>query len=191
MTKTLLAVGCLAGVFCCYSARAAEAAGTINATLTLTNGCLINDDPATTNANFGNLDFGTHAATFDTLEATMSGAIGDGIRVRCSDGAASYIVQITGSSNPAPSNTPYGTVTANAHNMTLTTDPTQAVAYTLYNDAGFTSAIANGTNLTAASNSDPVNGEIYPIYGRITGGGNSTNIPAGTYADVINVQITY
>lgn len=117
----------------------------------------------------------------------MSDAICDGIRVRCSDGAASYIVQITGSSNPAPSNTPYGT--ANAHYMTLTTDPTQAVAYTLYNDAGFTSAIANGTNLTAAPTSDPVNGEIYPIYGRITGGGNS--IPAGTYADVINVQVTY
>ncbi|MGL9774211.1 MAG: spore coat protein U domain-containing protein [Sodalis sp. (in: enterobacteria)] len=117
MSKTLLAVSCLAGVFRCYSARAAEATGTINAMLTLTNGCLINGDPATTNANFGNLDFGTHAATFDTLKATMSGAIDNGIRVRCSDGAASHIVQITGSSNPAPSNTPYGTVTANAHYM--------------------------------------------------------------------------
>lgn len=191
MNIKLFAASCLLTIGVCSPALSATSTGTINATLTLTNGCVINGDPAATNSTFGALDFGTHAATFDTLDATMTGATGDGIRVRCSDGAASYTVQITGSNTAAPSTPAYGTVTANARYLGLTSDATQAIAYTLYNDAGFSVPIANNANLVASGTADPVNGEIYPIYGRITGGGNTTTIPAGTYTDVINVQVTY
>ncbi|NDL64655.1 Csu type fimbrial protein [Acerihabitans arboris] len=169
-------------------ARAAATTGTINATLTLTNGCLINGDPATANASFGTLDFGTHPATFDTLSATLTGATGDGIRVRCTDGAT-YSVQIIGS-NTAPTNV-YGAETASPRYLVLGSDASQGIAYTLYNDAAFTTPIANNTRLRASGIPDPVNGNIYPVYGRVSQGGNNTAVPAGTYTDVINVQVIY
>ena len=45
-------------------ALAVTSSGTIGATLTLTNGCLINGSPTQNGINFGTLDFGTHPATF-------------------------------------------------------------------------------------------------------------------------------
>src|SRR5476649_234062 len=153
----LLAIGgllCLSGF-----AQAVITTGSINATLTLTNGCLINGNPSTSNANFGTLDFGTHPATFDTLNATLTGATGDGIRVRCTDGAT-FSVQVTGS-NPAPTNV-YGAETTGARYLVLSSDATQGIAYTLYNDAALTVPINNNTNLTASGIRDPVNGRIFP-----------------------------
>ncbi|TKI07244.1 Csu type fimbrial protein [Martelella alba] len=170
------------------AARATTTQGTINATLTLTNGCLINGNAATSNANFGTLDFGTHPATFDTISATLTGATGSGIRIRCTDGAT-YTVQITGS-NSSPSNV-YGTQTNNSRFMVSSSDSSQGIAYTLYNDAAYNTPIANNINLVPSGTPDPVNGDIYPVYGRITQGNNNTAIPAGTYSDVINVQVVY
>ncbi|HEY0208422.1 spore coat U domain-containing protein [Acerihabitans sp.] len=188
MNKTFFFLACLLGCGLAGFARAVTTTGTINATLTLTNGCLINGDPATSNVNFGTLDFGTHPATFEELSATLSGATGDGIRVRCTTGAT-FSVQITGS-NPAPVNV-YGAETASPRYLVLGSDASQGIAYTLYNDAAFTSPIANNAGLRASGIPDPVNGNIYPVYGRVTQGGNNTSVPAGTYSDVINVQIIY
>lgn len=44
--------------------QAATTSGTINATLTLTTGCLVNGQSATAGVNFGTLNFGSSAATF-------------------------------------------------------------------------------------------------------------------------------
>ncbi|SUG32868.1 Uncharacterised protein [Salmonella enterica subsp. arizonae] len=46
--------------------------GTIGATLTLTNGCLINGSPGQNGINFGTLDFGTHPATFSELTTPVN-----------------------------------------------------------------------------------------------------------------------
>lgn len=188
MNVKFVLLACWLGCGLAGFARAVTTTGTINATLTLTNGCLINGDPATSSANFGTLDFGTHPATFNSLNATLTGATGDGIRVRCTDGAT-YSVQITGSNN-APVNV-YGAETASPRFLVLGSDASQGIAYTLYNDAAFTTPIANNTSLTASGIPDPVNGNIYPVYARVTQGGNSTSVPAGTYTDTINVQVVY
>lgn len=167
---------------------AATTTGTINATLTLTTGCLVNGQPATTGVNFGTLDFGSSAATFDTLNATLVGSAGNGIFVRCTPDQT-YNVQVT-SSNAAPA-TVYGDVTGQPRYLVLGADNTQGIAYTLYSDASFTTAIADNTNLTPSGTTDPALGDNYAIYGRVTGGGFNALIPAGTYTDTINVAVNY
>lgn len=188
MSMRFFILGWFMGLLAAGPARAVTTTGTVNATLTLTNGCLINGNPATSNANFGTLDFGTHPATFDTLNATLTGATGNGIRIRCTDGAT-FTVQITGSNN-APS-TVFGAQGNSPRFLVLNSDPTQGIAYTLYNDAAYNSPIANNTNLIPSGTADPANGAIFPVYGRIAQGGNNSAIPAGTYTDVINVQVAY
>lgn len=188
MDMKFILAGGLALFFTAFTAFAVTTTGTINATLTLTNGCLINGNPATSNANFGSLDFGTHPATFDSMNATLTGATGNGIRIRCTDGAT-YSVQVTGS-NPAPA-TIYGALSTSPRYLVLGTDASQGIAYTLYNDAAFTTPISNNANLTPAGTPDPVNGDIFPVYGQVTQGGNNTSVPSGSYSDVINVQVVY
>ena len=167
---------------------AATTTGTINATLTLTTGCLVNGQSATTGVNFGTLDFGSSAATFDTLNATLVGSAGNGIFVRCTTGQT-YNVQVT-SSNTAPA-TVYGDVSGQPRYLVLGADATQGIAYTLYSDAAFTTAIANNANLTPSGTTNATLGDNYPIYGRVTGGGFNAAIPAGTYTDTINVAVNY
>lgn len=58
------------------NAQAVTSSGTIGATLTLTNGCLINGSPSQNGINFGTLDFGTHPATFSQLTTQLTGANG-------------------------------------------------------------------------------------------------------------------
>ncbi len=167
---------------------AATTTGTINATLTLTTGCLVNGESATTGVNFGTLDFGSSAATFDTLNATLVGAAGNGIFVRCTTDQT-FNVQVT-SSNPAPA-TVYGSVTGAPRYLVLGTDNTQGIAYTLYSDAAFTTAIADNTNIAPSGTTNPTLGTNYAIYGQVVGGGFNPVIPAGTYTDTINVAVNY
>lgn len=183
----LMAAGLYTGLTS-VTAVAATTTGAINATLTLTTGCLVNGQSATTGVNFGTLNFGSSAATFDTLNATLVGAAGNGIYVRCTTGQT-FNVQVT-SSNGAPG-TVYGTVSGQPRYLILGSDNTQGIAYTLYSDAAFTTAIANNTNIAASGTTDPTLGTNYAIYGRVVGGGFNPLIPAGTYTDTINVAVNY
>ena len=63
----LICAGTLLTTTVVNQALAVTSSGTIGATLTLTNGCLINGSPTQSGINFGTLDFGTHPATFCTL----------------------------------------------------------------------------------------------------------------------------
>ncbi|MGB9097748.1 spore coat protein U domain-containing protein [Erwinia sp.] len=188
MKMKLFLLGCGLSLGVASSGFAATTTGTIGATLVLTTGCLVNGQSATTGVNFGTLDFGSSAATFDTLNATLVGSLGNGIFVRCTTGQT-YNVQLT-SSNPAPA-TVFGAVTAQPRYLILGSNATQGIAYTLYGTTSYTTPIADSTNLTSTGTTDPVNGDNYPIYGRITGGGFNAAIPAGTYTDTINVAVNY
>ena len=188
MKMKLFLLGCGIGLSVASSGFAATTTGTINARLVLTTGCLVNGQSATTGVNFGTLDFGSSAATFDTLNATLVGTLGNGIFVRCTTGQT-YNVQLT-SSNAAPA-TVFGAVTAQPRYLVLGSDATQGIAYTLYGTTSYTTPIANNTNLANTGTTDPVNGDNYPIYGRIAGGGFNAAIPAGTYTDTINVAVNY
>lgn len=188
MKMKLLLLGCGLGLGVISTGYAATVTGTINATLNLTNSCLVNGQTGTTGVNFGSLNFGTSPATFTTLTASVSGSAGSGIFVNCSSGDT-YNVQITGS-NTAPT-TVYGTVTASPRYLISTTSATTGIAYTLYPTSSSSTPIANNINLAANGTPDPVLGSNYQIFGQITGGGNSAAIPQGTYADVINVVVNY
>lgn len=177
--------------FCCmafsFPAAAVVSTGTVNATLTLTNGCLINGSPNQSGIQFGTLDFGTHPATFSTLSATFSGSSGSTFGIQCTSGVA-YTVVVTSSTNTAPT-TVTGTVGNPARYLVSTTDATQGIAYSLYSDAGLTTIIPNGLALTKTSTTGSV--DNYTLYGGIQGGGNSTAVKAGTYNDVINITVNY
>ena len=188
MKMKLLLVGCGLGLGVACSGFAATTTGTIGATLVLTTGCLVNGQSGTSGVNFGTLDFGTSAATFSTLNATLVGSQGNGFYVRCTTGQT-YSVQITGS-RAAPA-TVYGTPGAQPRYLILGSDATQGITYTLYSDAAYTNAIANNTNLTANGTASPTLGDLYQMYGRVQGGGFNAAIPAGTYTDSIGVAVNY
>ncbi|WP_039056668.1 spore coat protein U domain-containing protein [Enterobacter sp. Bisph1] len=182
----VLASGVL--VMAAQNARAVTSSGTIGATLTLTNGCLINGSPSQNGINFGTLDFGTHPATFSQLSTQLAGANGGnsfGIQCTTSD----YAVQITGNSNSTPPGTVVGTPGTPGRYLVNAANTTQGVAYSLYSDSGFSNVIANNTDLSPASTTGGV--DNYTLYGRITGGGNSVSVVPGTYTDTINVSVIY
>ncbi|MBM3072610.1 spore coat protein U domain-containing protein [Lelliottia sp. RWM.1] len=162
--------------------------GTIGATLTLTNGCLINGSPSQNGINFGTLDFGTHPATFSTLSTQLTGASGGNtFTIQCT--TTSYTVAITGNTNSTAPGTIVGTPGTPARYLINTTNAAQGVAYSLYSDSGFNNVVANNAALPIASTTGGVNS--YTLYGRITGGGNSVSVVPGTYTDTINVSVTY
>ncbi|WP_370451463.1 spore coat U domain-containing protein [Buttiauxella sp. B2] len=180
---------CGSGLLCGISeAQAVTSSGTINATLTLTNGCLINGSPAQNGINFGTLDFGEHPATFSTLTTELAGASGgNSFGIQCTSGAI-YTVQVTGSTNAAPTTT-VGTPGTPARYLVNTSDTTQGVAYSIYSDNAFNNVITNNAAIPKASTTAGV--DNYIVYGRIQGGGDSVTVKPGTYTDIINVSVTY
>ena len=194
MKTKLFLLGCTLGLGIASSGFAATSNGIINVTLTLTNGCLVNGTPApaTGNINLGALSFGTSTTIFTDLNAVLVGSAGNGIYVRCTTGATPT-VQVTGSANAAPTDVAniFGFVSTAPRYLKTAADNTRAVAYTLYPSEASTTPIANGVNLTASGTASPTLGANYPIYGRITQGGNNPLIPAGDYIDTITVAINY
>ncbi|MGU3416229.1 spore coat protein U domain-containing protein [Enterobacteriaceae bacterium C34A] len=169
-------------------AQAVTSLGTIAATLTLTNGCLINGSPSQSGINFGTLDFGTRPATFSTLTTQLTGASGgNSFTVQCT--TSSYTVTITGNANSTAPGTVVGTPGTPGRYLISTTNATQGVAYSLYSDSGYNNVITNGAALPIASTTGGV--DSYTLYGRIQGGGNSVTVVPGTYTDTINVSVNY
>ncbi len=175
-------------VFAGQQARAVTSSGTIGASLTLTNGCLINGSPSQNGINFGTLDFGEHPATFSELTTQLTGAAGgNSFGIQCT--TASYTVQITGNTNATAPGTVVGTPGTPARYLINTTNATQGVAYSLYSDSGFSNVVANNAPLPIASTTGGV--DNYTLYGRIQGGGNSVSVVPGSYTDTINVSVIY
>ena len=170
------------------NSQAVTSSGTIGATLTLTNGCLINGSPTQDGINFGTLDFGTHPATFSTLTTQLTGASGGNtFTIQCT--TASYTVAITGNTNSTAPGTVVGTPGTPARYLVNTANTSQGVAYSLFSDGGFNNIIANNAPLPVTSTAGGV--DSYTLYGRITGGGNSVTVVPGTYTDTITVSVTY
>lgn len=169
-------------------AQAVTSSGTVGATLTLTNGCLINGSPSQNGINFGSLDFGTHPATFSTLTTQLTGASGgNSFTIQCT--TSSYTVQVTGNTNSSAPGTVVGTPGTPARYLVNTTNTSQGVAYSIYSDSGYNNVVANNASIPVASTTAGV--DNYTLYGRIQGGGNSVTVVPGTYTDTINISVTY
>lgn len=166
---------------------AVTSSGTIGATLTLTNGCLINGSPSQDGINFGVLDFGTSPATFDTLTTQLAGAGGgNSFGIQCT--TADYTVQVTSSNNGAPTRV-VGTPGTPGRYLVNAADATQGIAYSLFSDSAFNNEIDDNAPIPIASTTGGV--DNYTLYGRIQGGGNSVTVIPGTYTDTINVSVVY
>lgn len=161
-------------------ARADSSTGTIGVTLTLTNGCLINNSPTTSGIDFGKLDFGTQSATFTTLTRQMNS-----FTVKCN--TSDYAVRVTGSQNTTAPGTAAGTVGSPARYLINDADPTQGVAYSLFADSELKTELANGGELEKQSSSGGT--DTYTLWGQIKG--NGTLVSAGTYIDTVQVSVDY
>lgn len=163
-------------------AHAASSTGTVGVTLTLTNGCMINNAPSLTGINFGTLDFGTQAATFGVVTKQASS-----FTVKCNTN--DYTVKVMGSENGKPASV--AGITGNpARYVVNTADTTQGVAYKLFDNSSMSKEIGNmgdaGT-LTAISSADGTN--TYALWGKIEG--NNTLVSAGTYTDTVQISVDY
>lgn len=185
--RLLIIAGSLAALIGPGAQAAVTSNGTIAATLTLTNGCLINGSPSQNGINFGTLDFGTHPATFSTLTTQLTGASGNTFTVQCT--TTSYTVVVSGNTNSTPPTSVVGTPGTPARFLVSTTNAAQGVAYVLASDSAFNNIIANNAALPIASSTNGI--DSYTMYGRIQGGGNSVSVVPGTYTDTINVTVNY
>ncbi|ROP62504.1 spore coat protein U-like protein [Enterobacter sp. BIGb0383] len=168
-------------------AQAVDSLGSIAASLTLTNGCLINGSPSQSGINFGTLNFGSQPATFSTLSTQLTGAAsGNTFAIQCT--TTSYTVQVTSNTNVTTPGTTIGTPGTPARYL-MNAANTTGVAYSLYTDATYNTVVANNAPLPVASTTGGTNN--YTLYGRIQGGGNSVTVAPGVYTDVINVSVTY
>lgn len=155
--------------------EAQTVSGTIDASITLEDACSVNGEEGAA-VDFGSLAFGTHSALFDQADAQVAG--GGGITVLCSPGVTPTFTLLSGlhdnQASPA------------THAM-QDTAATAFVGYTLYTDTARTEALAvNDTIILSAFASAP---QTIDLYGRAFG--DPGNLPAGTYEDTLNVELSW
>lgn len=169
------------------TAQAVTSSGSIAASLTLTNGCLINGSPMQDGINFGTLNFGARPATFTTLTTQLSGTGGgNSFAIQCT--TTDYTVQVTGNTNVAAPGTIVG-APGTPERYLVNSDGSIGVAYSLYSDSSFNYVVANNAPIAATSTTGGTNN--YTLYGRIVGGGNSITVVPGVYTDTISVSVVY
>ncbi len=164
---------------CCIATPAqADVTGTVNATITLTTGCIINAQSVNNGAatvNFGTIDFNSHTSLFVQADSEIAGGA-SGIAVQCSPGIAPSLIfgagahdgQGTGSGNRA---------------MAHATASGQYVRYALYSDSGRNTLLAIGQGVTLASDGSA---QTVHIYGRAFG---AAGLVTGTYSDTVLVTL--
>lgn len=156
----------------------ADIKGTIDASITLEAGCIINSqnlDNGATTANFGTLSFGVHNTLFVSADAQVTNG-GAGIEVHCSPGVTPTL-KFDGGGHKGKGTG--GGLRAMAHKTTSN----QYVTYNLYSDSGYNTVIPLDGDMTLAGN-----GEIQTVnvYGRAFGG---SGLVTGGYLDEITVTL--
>ena len=156
----------------------ADITGTINAAITLNAGCVINSqnlDDGASGANFGTLDFGLHNTLFVQADAqVVNGAAG--IQVQCSPGIAPVLSFNAGQNDGEGAG-------AGLRAMAHQTTANQFVTYNLYSDAGYSTVIPIGGDLTLASTGAL---QTINVYGRAFG---ESGLVTGAYADQITITL--
>lgn len=182
----------LAATFTVFALTSAPAAaqntlsGTLNAALELTSSCVISGDDATSGANFGTLDFGSHPSTFVgtlTTQAT-GGAGGPGLtQILCSPDVTSVAVSVSGGNHA-------GLGVGTGPGGRALAQGTTYIAYDMYADDTF--ATPYPTNGTAVPVPVPSPGSAFelPVYGRLQKT-TATALPAGIYTDALTVSIEF
>ncbi|CAH0355615.1 spore coat U domain-containing protein [soil metagenome] len=166
---SIMSVPCL--LWTAWSPAYAELTRDVPVSADVVAGCRI----ATTGSGaLGNADFGTHPGTATTtLDATVIGASGSGLRIECTPGVTLCIAADAGAH--AVSGQRYLAGPASS----------TPVAYDLYANGGTTPWTSNALSLgfTAANTILTV-----PIVARLTLPGNAR---AGAYTDTVHVTLTW
>lgn len=157
----------------------AAVTGTVDATITLEAGCIVNGqnfDDGATGADFGTIDFGTHNTLFVQSDAQiLSGATG--FTVQCSNGITPTITFEAGLNDSEGAG-------VGLHAMAHQTDSAQFVTYNLYSDAGRSTIIPVGGDMTLA---DDGTEQTVTVYARAFG---EDGLITGTYTDTLTVVVT-
>ncbi len=156
----------------------ADITGSVDATITLEAGCIINGQnlsDGASNADFGTIDFGTHNSLFATADGEILSG-GGAMQIQCSPGIAPTL-RFQGGENDGEGSG------AGARAMAHSAAPGQFVTYNLYSDAGRTTVIPIGGSVALASTGAV---QSVNIYGRAFG---EAGLTAGSYGDIITVLL--
>ncbi|MBS7842526.1 spore coat protein U domain-containing protein [Pseudomonas fluorescens] len=121
-------------------------------------------------SNYGNLTYGSYSAL---STSTVSTALASSVQLQCTPGVT-LAMSVDGGQN-----------NSSGRHLKLNSGTAQ-VAYQLYRDAGFSQALGISQSVNVAYSN--ANNITLPIYGRVVLPGNQ---PAGTYSDVVQVQLTF
>lgn len=162
-----------------FSAPAhADITGTVDATITLSAGCIVNGqslDDGAGSADFGTIDFGAHNTFFVEADSQILNG-GSALQVQCSPGIAPTLSFNTGQHDGQGTG-------AGLHAMAHSSAAGQYVTYNLYSDAGRSILIPVGGGITLPSTGAA---QTVNIYGRAYG---ASGLVAGSYSDVITVVL--
>jgi|SRR5690606_25003441 spore coat protein U-like protein len=162
--------------FCTALPVTADITGTIDATITLTSGCVINSGnemDGASGVSFGSLDFGTQPTLFTSADSQVTGGA-TGIEVQCTAGVAPRLVFQSGLNDGEGSG---------AGNRAMHDGSGNYVTYNLFLDAGYASPLSIGADVTLE---DDGSAQVIAVYGRAYG---AAALPADTYDDVITVLL--
>lgn len=157
----------------------ADITGTIDATITLEAGCIINGqnlDDGATGADFGTVDFGTHNSLFTSADAEVLNGGGGALSIQCSPGIAPTLSFEAGQNDGEGAGT-------GVHAMAHASTPGQFVTYNLYSDAGRTTLIPIGGDIALASSGAV---QTVNVYGRAFG---EAGLVPGLYGDIVTVVL--
>lgn len=120
--------------------------------------------------SYGNLTYGTYSAL---STSTVSTALAGSVVLQCTPGVT-LTMSVDGGKN-----------NSSGRHLKLNSGTAQ-VAYQLFSDAGMSQALGVNQSVNVAYSN--ANNITLPIYGRVVLPGNQ---PAGTYSDVLQVQLTF
>jgi spore coat protein U-like protein len=156
----------------------ADITGTIDATITLEAGCIINGqnlDDGATGADFGTVDFGTQNTLFTSADGQLLNG-GGALTIQCSPGIAPTLSFEAGQNDGEGAG-------SGIRSMAHASAPGQFVTYNLYSDAGRTVSIPIGGDIALASSGAV---QTVNIYARAFG---ESGLVPGVYGDVVTVVL--
>ncbi|MBN8843443.1 MAG: spore coat protein U domain-containing protein [Sphingomonadales bacterium] len=178
MRKLTLSVVGIGTALLVAPAAHADITGTVDATITLQAGCIINGQnfsDGAAGADFGTLDFGTQNTLFTQANGqVLSG--GGAFTVQCSPGITPVLSFDAGENDGLGAG-------AGIRAMENSGSPGHFVTYNLYSDAGRTAIIPIGGDISLASTGAP---QTVNVYGRAFG---EAGLTPGTYSDTITVVL--
>lgn len=186
MTIRALGAACVIAAVPATAGAQGTLSGTLAASLDLVSSCVISGDTATSGANFGTLDFGSHAATFSgVLTAQAAGGAGGpgATQILCSPDVTGITVTVSAGVNP-------GEGTLIGSGARALAQASNFVPYDVYADSGHSTVYpSNGTSVPV---NVPTPGTPFdlPVYGRI----NKTSpnaLAIGAYSDTLTVTIEF